>query len=939
MTCDAQGHAKFAQKSSEASASSYFMDGARSLDVKAVLAANAEKYAISDRPEDYYFEVIRANTTNAPNQNNDAFHAKELLRYNVRLARPVYRTYEGKPHHVDHKTDVPTDARGIIIDAAYNDSSPALKECPACAAKTHDPEGRDEDGLHCKKCGTLVKDEFVEILVGIDSKKDKRFAEAVRQGILSSGSMGCNCRSTTCNVCEHVAYTKHEFCDHIKRKGRIWQKQGSVWVQASPQDIKQALGKSRYNFVPNDFMSIKGDGFEFRKGFEFCNDVVFEEYSRVHDPADRKARQIELLKAASVASDHDKLAAETEDLIRRAQGVPKMATTKKAERFYVIRVNKDDADTHAAPSLERALELALPDPDDVVEYGEVEAPDAGAARLNAPPSWKLLDAGVLEREGVGIQLKPGDDPVVIEAPPEGSQVAPPPGGPAPGAPGAEEMPPGAPSIDELGAPPPADEMGLGEMGVMPAPPGASYKGASMFKNAYRGWKVQVSGLGNAQVVAPDGAPVLVIRGNGKDASTTARRDFGRKILASLRDVGLVDTAKKYAGIFSPKFAQVAEGGLNDMQGFDDHELFANPLDGLMTDKAEEPGKPPKTIGEGGSTDKAEEPGKPPKSTDEGGAADHDRPEGAPSSVTDDAGGDMREPKGPGPKSVLDDGISDRAARCARTGFALGARVAHTAKPDKVFRIVSAAVGEHGLSYVVQAADVTKKVSDTDLLAYWKALDATADAKFADRVQRAAAAKVAKAKAEVEAARAEALGSAKTAQTAGLDAFVRALKIAAKRQEVDLEPSPLKLAAEAVLAEPRVMGRDPATGVDVPFDGLNFELARRLTAELWTVGMNDEIDSLVKRAKELMTKGDSYLLDAEADAANLKASLPPITASAVYGDSDPDEIAADQLRRAAKGGNMNFRSGAAEPTANDYDTRLARALGGTIVAKHRARLGR
>ena len=63
-----------------------------------------------------------------------------------------------------------------------------------------------------------------------------------------------------------------------------------------------------------------------------------------------------------------------------------MSSAVKPTLFYVVRVNGDHTDTHAAASLDDAYRLAQPDHDDTVEWGEVWASDAGAARLMAPKS-------------------------------------------------------------------------------------------------------------------------------------------------------------------------------------------------------------------------------------------------------------------------------------------------------------------------------------------------------------------------------------------------------------------------------------------------------------------------------------------------------------------------------------------------------------------------
>lgn len=58
--------------------------------------------------------------------------------------------------------------------------------------------------------------------------------------------------------------------------------------------------------------------------------------------------------------------------------------------FHVVRVNRSNSDTRAARSLAGALDLAMADPGDTIEVQEVEASDAGAARLTTSPLWAAL---------------------------------------------------------------------------------------------------------------------------------------------------------------------------------------------------------------------------------------------------------------------------------------------------------------------------------------------------------------------------------------------------------------------------------------------------------------------------------------------------------------------------------------------------------------------
>lgn len=57
--------------------------------------------------------------------------------------------------------------------------------------------------------------------------------------------------------------------------------------------------------------------------------------------------------------------------------------------FYVVEVNRDRSNRIACPGLlQEAVEAAQPDLGDVLRYGIVEAPDAGAARLLNPKRWE-----------------------------------------------------------------------------------------------------------------------------------------------------------------------------------------------------------------------------------------------------------------------------------------------------------------------------------------------------------------------------------------------------------------------------------------------------------------------------------------------------------------------------------------------------------------------
>ncbi len=57
--------------------------------------------------------------------------------------------------------------------------------------------------------------------------------------------------------------------------------------------------------------------------------------------------------------------------------------------YHVVRVNRDNSDTHAALTRSEALDLAMPDDGNLVEFATVEAPEPGAARISVPSdAWR-----------------------------------------------------------------------------------------------------------------------------------------------------------------------------------------------------------------------------------------------------------------------------------------------------------------------------------------------------------------------------------------------------------------------------------------------------------------------------------------------------------------------------------------------------------------------
>lgn len=900
---------------------SYYLDGTAVIDTRGVLSRVAERYNISADPKDYLFEAIRANTTNVPNDNHDGFHRDELLSFVPRVGTAVYLTYREKPHHVNHRADNPKRARGVILDAHYNDAAAPLDVCPTegCNTRTAERNNRDTSGIHCRKCGSTVKDEFVEILVAIDSTKDPVFAEGVRKGELRYGSMGCNCSSTVCNVCQNVAESKPQFCEHIRAsaKGSWWVRANSSqeWERTNAVQLGAEFAKRGLKFSERRACRLVApDGFEARKAFEYCQGVEFDEYSRVDMPADSTAEQIEILNRAAGLDADDDFRTETEQLIARARR-RKRAQNKTAMKFFVVRVDGDQMDTYAAPSLEQAIADSHAEPGSKLEYAEVEAPDAGSARLMQPSMWAPVPAdGVAAQADTIINITDGGAPKIRTdgEPPPADQP------PLDMADYTEQKLPG-----ESGEPAPPDEqqqLSPEEMGIMP--PGAAAEDEPMaatasYAQTYQGWKAQVSPQGNALLVSPRG-PALIIKAKKAPTSDEDRLTFGREVMNHLWAHGLFKTAEVYDALPHAKFAQVVEGGMDDMAEFADKQMYDSITADPQRDMRDaDPAKPATDVRDEAQRDMQAPPSADVSSVTENRATDMDgASDDAPDSAVSDAEqhSDMRDDPRPAPSlgsdSVLDNAINDRAAAL------IGKRVAALAEPENNW-LVAAHNKSTGKFTLTNTALATREVTARDLTAEWMLLGADAATEGASRSAYEARIKqvyASKRTAELEATRKQAL-----------EDVARALRIAARRHALNIESSPLKEALGVVLAN------DRQVGPGVNYDAMPAELAVHLIEAAYHEAAQAETDRLITRATELMKHDTEYLKSAEADLKKFSHKIPPV----VVGDSEMSRTAsaAETLRRQAVAGNMELTSQSEPQASGDRPGRksIKAALKGGIVS--------
>jgi len=866
---------------------SEFLNERKPIDIKAALEIVASEYDISSNPSDYIFEAIRGNTANVPNENKDAFHKHELLRFDGRLGKQVYRTYENKPHHINHRAENPKNARGFIVDAHYNDSTPALDECsnPNCGNKTASEEERDpETGIHCRKCGEVVKDEFVELLVAIDTKKDPTFARGVQAGILKHGSMGCSCLRTRCNVCNKVAYSRNEFCDHIKNKGKAYDESEPGF---NPIAFVIEYGKDKTAKVAK----------KIAKAYEWCEGVIYDEYSRVHDPADTKAEQYEILQlSAKVAqlTSEDQLQNESDILILSQ----KVADLERRVGEKLSKVAQATPEIPAMPPPPPGLPgpgSAAPGP---VAPG-LEDPTLGLE--GPPPEEDKSEGGVT---------------VIINAGPEGVEVE---------SPQLEETALDNKSIDDLL---PEDvnatPAGVGEMmspaamgleeGPKAVPPKLGNKETSggspmlRFAESYKHLKAEITSAGNVRVFDADGT-LFVVKPDSVDTSKVASvepEDLAKNVLTTIAQYGVGTAINMTRAIVGPRLAQVLQYYHDDMTGVDR-------------------GEPTAPVSGDGDTDAKDKPASPDDSVTAGGA-DSDRKDEYDNTVTlkDDALSDR--------DSDLEDEQNDRDPNSLSTG---DDEDSDMKEKRKDWSLSQSAVDDVSTD-MKNAAKDKKDKKDKDCK------KCKCDPCKCDKEKKAEAYDI-----KQHASRIETLYKGRLAQKVAeledekkqfvsnmADRFARAIKLVAKRQALNLEYSPMKTAMGIALCNPMPLGEgyeyapmDQKTAVSVVEAAFTSPIIEGTDKPAWEAF----VDGLIERAGSVMEWNDETLMQVEADLGNIKTAAVPLDESAIAVETTGNV----QLRQAMANGNLQLNptedAGPKTEAAGDKRTAIRDAVGVTKVA--------
>lgn len=158
------------------------------LDVNAWLPMASEVYNISPDIRDYVLAPIPAMVTGIPNTNGDSARTKEMLRWQPDHGMPSYKTFKGKPTHVEHVNKDYTIAKGIIFDS-YLQRLPRFR------------------GDHAR----------LTLLLGFDRRRDPELANAIASNKLNTYSIGMYFTAYRCSICKHVvAQGTMSLCSHTR---------------------------------------------------------------------------------------------------------------------------------------------------------------------------------------------------------------------------------------------------------------------------------------------------------------------------------------------------------------------------------------------------------------------------------------------------------------------------------------------------------------------------------------------------------------------------------------------------------------------------------------------------------------------------------------------------------------------------------------------------
>lgn len=147
--------------------------GGSNIEANMWLPAAAKKYKLSTDINDYVLVPVPVMFTDIPNTNGDSVTIQEFLDFNPYMGMQAFKTFRGKPCHLEHDNQDITKAKGVILDVFLR------------------PIRKFGKGRYAK----LVE------LMAYDRTKDPLLVNSILSGENNAYSVGFNFTSYSCSIC------------------------------------------------------------------------------------------------------------------------------------------------------------------------------------------------------------------------------------------------------------------------------------------------------------------------------------------------------------------------------------------------------------------------------------------------------------------------------------------------------------------------------------------------------------------------------------------------------------------------------------------------------------------------------------------------------------------------------------------------------------------
>jgi hypothetical protein len=637
----------------------------------------------------------------------------------------------------------------------------------------------------------------------------------------------CEAGYTDCSICNNRARSISQFCQHIKSGNK-------------KKIFKTASGP--------------------KMAYERCGDVVFTEISRVDQPADPKALQSEIFSMHIPTGDASlfMLAERVNKIEAKLFKGAQLLDNDIGECDDILQKIEEIKTTHS--DLYRELKKML-DP------GSADVPDPMSIDDYGKKRQDAMDKMVTPAE-LGIKPEMGGNLPSTIANRIASEID-------------------SEFKDLLKKTNRSEEIKVNTL---------------KFAKSYSELEASVTSKGNIRIFTPKGS-LFVVRPATKPTDAASSKKIATEILTSVAENGLVETVQKYNAVLSPKMSQVLEFHIEDFVDGREEGDKKPITDKLVVDFTPGRESPSKNLQEGGERDHTESLGKPADSVTKDIALDHQEKPGKSDSVLTQEISDMNEARGKPSKDTLKDVVVDRSDKLPKTSaekskkqvspefkmrgkkcvkcekFECDGKCESKKEAQAVQTQMSPMPGVQPVQPPPPAASPGQPVT---------AEEDEQVKKYVSRLERLYASRLSKVQAEAKIK----VDAAEATAVKKLEAkFTRAIKLAARRQALNLETSPLKARMFDILANRMDLDSESF------YPGMDEYTASKLVEATTAGAFNDFVDSLMKRAVELSAMSDETFKAIEADVNNLRP-VPVVVQASM------NKVAArEDVRQAAIDGNM------------------------------------